>query len=87
VSPGEPPFALRGPRGTLVADGVRTRYSDVQAAQAALRSTSASIVLNALPFDVGAPADPADSDDEVDETTTKFATVLNTLLNALGVVQ
>ena len=56
MSTEEPPFALCGPRGTLVADGVLTRYCDVQAAQAALRSGSAPIVLGALPFDVGAPA-------------------------------
>ena len=52
----EPPFALCGPRGTLVADGVRTAYSDVRAAQAALRSGAAPIVLGALPFDVSRPA-------------------------------
>ena len=52
----ETPFALCGPRGTLVADGVRTHYSDVKAAQAALRSGAAPIVLGALPFDVHRPA-------------------------------
>ena len=52
----EPPFALCGPRGTLVADGVRTRYRDVAAAQAALRSGTAPILLGALPFDVSGPA-------------------------------
>jgi isochorismate synthase len=56
VSTGEPPFALCGPRGALVADGVQTRYCDIQEAQAALRSGSAPIVLGALPFDVSAPA-------------------------------
>ncbi|OMC48246.1 hypothetical protein A5745_10025 [Mycobacterium sp. IS-2888] len=56
VTATEPPFALCGPRGTLVADGVRTRYRDVRAAQAALRSGSAPIVLGALPFDLHAPA-------------------------------
>jgi isochorismate synthase len=56
VIPGEPPFALCGPKGTLIADGVRTRFSDVSAAQAALRSGSAPIVLGALPFDVKRPA-------------------------------
>ena len=30
----EPPFPLCGPGGTLVADGVRTRFCDVRAAQA-----------------------------------------------------
>lgn len=48
----EPAFALCGPRGTLIADGVRTRYHDVARAQAALRSGEAPIVLGALPFDV-----------------------------------
>ena len=52
----EPPFALCGPRGTLVADDVQTRYRDVSAAQAALRSGEAPILLGALPFDVGRPA-------------------------------
>jgi isochorismate synthase len=56
VSTTEPPFALCGPRGSLVADGVRTLYADVKAAQAALRSGSAPIVLGALPFDVHRPA-------------------------------
>jgi isochorismate synthase len=56
VSTTEPPFVLCGPRGTLVADGVRTRYFEVRAAQAALRSGAAPIVLGALPFDVGGPA-------------------------------
>jgi len=52
----EPPFVLCGPNGTLVADGVRTRYSDVRAAQAALRSGETPMVLGALPFDVDGPA-------------------------------
>ena len=52
----EPSFVLTGPRGTRVADGVRSRYADVAAAQAALRSGEASIVLGALPFDVARPA-------------------------------
>jgi isochorismate synthase len=56
VSTIEPPFALCGPRGTLVADGVQTRYSDVRAAQAALRSGAAPIVLGALPFDTNGSA-------------------------------
>ncbi|SPM32497.1 Isochorismate synthase EntC, partial [Mycobacterium rhizamassiliense] len=56
VSPAEPPFALSGPTGTLIADGVRARYSEVAAAQHALRTGSAPIVLGALPFDVGRPA-------------------------------
>jgi isochorismate synthase len=56
VNPAEPPFALCGPRGTLIADGVQARYRDVPAAQAALRSGSAPILLGALPFDVSRPA-------------------------------
>lgn len=52
----EPPFALCGPTGTLIADGVRCRYDDVAAAQAALRSRKARIVLGALPFDIARPA-------------------------------
>ena len=52
----QPPFALSGPRGTLIANGVRARYCDVHAAQAALLSGSAPILLGALPFDVDRPA-------------------------------
>ncbi|WP_434548023.1 isochorismate synthase [Mycobacterium intracellulare] len=52
----EPPFALCGPTRTLIADGVSRRYCDVGAAQAALRSNQAPIVLGALPFDVSSPA-------------------------------
>ncbi len=52
----EPPFALCGPHGTLIAEKVTARYCDVRAAQAALRSGSAPIVLGALPFDVDRPA-------------------------------
>lgn len=52
----EPLFALCGPGGTLIADGVRNRHCDVGAAQAALRSGAAPIVLGALPFDVDGPA-------------------------------
>ncbi|OBH01126.1 MULTISPECIES: isochorismate synthase MenF [unclassified Mycobacterium] len=56
MSATQPPFALCGPRGTLVADNVRAAYRDVGAAQAALRSGAAPIVLGALPFDVSGPA-------------------------------
>ncbi|WP_085981834.1 isochorismate synthase MenF [Mycobacterium liflandii] len=52
----EPPFALCGPRGNLIAEGVRTSYSAIAAAQAALRSGSAPMLLGALPFDVSQPA-------------------------------
>lgn len=56
MSAAEPPFALCGPEGTLVADGVQRRYADVSAAQAALRSGAAPVVLGALPFDGDGPA-------------------------------
>lgn len=56
MRPNEPPLALCGPSGTLVADGVRTHYSSVPAAHAALRSDTAPILLGALPFDVNGPA-------------------------------
>jgi isochorismate synthase len=52
----QPPFALCGPQGSWIADGVRTRYFDVHAAHAALLAGSAAIVLGALPFDVHGPA-------------------------------
>lgn len=52
----QPPFALCGPTRALIADGVRHGYGDVGAAQAALRSGEAPIVLGALPFDVTSPA-------------------------------
>lgn len=52
----EPPFALCGPKRTLVADAVRRRYCDVASAQAALRSGTVPIVMGALPFDVNRPA-------------------------------
>ncbi|OBK11856.1 isochorismate synthase [Mycobacterium asiaticum] len=56
VTSDEPPFALSGPSGTLLAEGVRTRYADIAVAQAALRAGDAPIVLGALPFDVSRPA-------------------------------
>jgi isochorismate synthase len=56
VTPAEPVFALCHAEGTLVADGARAHYSDLAAAQAALRSGEAPIVLGALPFDVGEAA-------------------------------
>ncbi|ORW07459.1 isochorismate synthase [Mycobacterium kyorinense] len=52
----EPPFVLCGPAGVLVADGVRAAYHDVPAAQAALRSGAAPIVVGALPFELAQPA-------------------------------
>jgi isochorismate synthase len=52
----EPPFALCGPAGTLIADGVATCYPEVTAAQAVLRSAKVPILVGALPFDVAGPA-------------------------------
>lgn len=56
MSTTEPPFVLCGPTQTLVADGVKRRYCNLGAAQAALRSGSARIVLGALAFDANGPA-------------------------------
>ncbi|BBX74539.1 isochorismate synthase [Mycobacterium shinjukuense] len=56
MRPHQTPFTLSGPRGTLVADGVRACYQDARAAQAALRSGAAPILVGALPFDVNRPA-------------------------------
>ncbi len=52
----EPPFALCGPAGVLVADGVQGHYCDAAAAQSALHSGAAPIVLGALAFDADGPA-------------------------------
>lgn len=52
----DPSFVLSGPTGTVLANGIRTGYADVAAADAALRTGAAQIVLGALPFDVTAPA-------------------------------
>ena len=52
----EPPFAICGPTGALVADGVQARFCNVTDAQSALRSGEVPIVLGALPFDVDSPA-------------------------------
>ncbi len=56
MSTAEPPFALCGPSGVVIADGVQARYRDVAAAQAALSSGATPIVLGALAFDVDSPA-------------------------------
>jgi isochorismate synthase len=49
-------FALTGPAGTVVAEGITATYDDVAAAAAALRQGSADLVVGALPFDVRRPA-------------------------------
>ena len=49
-------FALTGPAGTVVAEGITATYDDVAAAAAALRHGSAGLVVGALPFDVRRPA-------------------------------
>ena len=51
-----PCFVLAGPTGTLVAEGIRTRYDDVATAAGALRDGSADLVVGALPFDLRRPA-------------------------------
>lgn len=51
-----PTFVLAGPAGTLVAGGSRTGFSEVAAAQHALRTGAAPIILGALPFDLNGPA-------------------------------
>ncbi|WP_082966645.1 isochorismate synthase [Mycolicibacter sinensis] len=48
-----PSFVLSGPTGTLVAEGTATGFCDVSAAQAALTSGQAPIVVGALPFRPG----------------------------------
>lgn len=51
-----PSFVLAGPAGAVIADGVRTAFSRVSDAQAALRSGNAPIILGALPFDLTSAA-------------------------------
>ncbi|MGA5542273.1 isochorismate synthase [Mycobacterium sp. NPDC051198] len=50
-----PSFVLAGPKGAVLAEGVRTGFADIADAQAALRSGT-PIVLGALPFDPATPA-------------------------------
>lgn len=52
----EPSFALAGPDGAVIADGVHTAYPRLADARAALASGEARIVLGALPFDLSRPA-------------------------------
>lgn len=51
-----PTFVLSGPAGTVLADGIDTGYAEVAAAQHALRSSTAPIIVGALPFDLRSPA-------------------------------
>lgn len=51
-----PSFVLAGPSGTVIADGIRTPYAEIAAAQSALRSGASSIVVGALPFDLSTAA-------------------------------
>jgi isochorismate synthase len=51
-----PTFALTGPTGTLIAEGIRNSYSTISEATAALRDDDTPIVVGALPFDLTAPA-------------------------------
>jgi isochorismate synthase len=49
-------FALTGPAGTLVAEGIQCGYDTIEAAAEALRERSESLVVGALPFDMRHPA-------------------------------
>lgn len=53
---GLPSFALSSPAGTVVGEGIKTRYDDVAAAASALRDGTAEMVVGALPFDLRGPA-------------------------------
>jgi isochorismate synthase len=56
TTPTAPTFVLSGPAGTLVADGIATGFCDVGAAQTALTSGEAPIMVGALPFRPGGAA-------------------------------
>jgi isochorismate synthase len=56
VSNPEPPFALCGPTGALVADGMQASFCNVAEAQSALHSGDVPIVLGALAFDIDSPS-------------------------------
>ena len=45
-------FIVNGPAETVVAQGIRTGYDDVDAAAAALRDGRADLIVGALPFDI-----------------------------------
>ena len=51
-----PSFVLSGPAGTLVAQGIRTGFADIDSAAAALREGTVDLIVGALPFDVRGPA-------------------------------
>ncbi len=51
-----PSFVLSGPAGTVIGSGVRTPFSEIGAAQRALRSGDVSVVVGALPFDTSGVA-------------------------------
>ena len=51
-----PSFVLSGPAGTLVAQGIRTGFDDIDTAVAALRDGTVDLIVGALPFDVRGPA-------------------------------
>ena len=49
-------FALTGPSGTVVTEGIKDSYTDITVAASALRDGSADLVVGALPFDLRRPA-------------------------------
>jgi isochorismate synthase len=51
-----PSFVLSGPPGTVLAEGVRAAHPDIAAAQSALRTGAAPMMVGAIPFDVASPA-------------------------------
>ena len=51
-----PSFVLSGPAGTVVAQGIRTGFDDIDSAAAALRDGTVDLIVGALPFDVRGPA-------------------------------
>jgi isochorismate synthase len=51
-----PSFVISGPAGTLVAQGIRTGFDDIDSAAAALRDGTVDLIVGALPFDVRGPA-------------------------------
>ncbi|MGA9376507.1 MAG: isochorismate synthase, partial [Mycobacterium sp.] len=51
-----PSFVLSGPSGTLLAEGIDAGFSEIAAAQHALMTGAAPVIVGALPFDLNGPA-------------------------------